>query len=74
MFTRTLVRDIKPGDLVKTFQDDYGGLLVVLCIKLFDYDSVVATVTFLNSDNKIVRTGGWIMLYKVTTEKKINNE
>ena len=78
---RTLVRYIKPGDLVKTYQDDvkiyqddYAGFLIVLCIKLLDRDTSVANITFLNSKNKVIQSSGWIMLYKVTTKKKINNE
>ena len=73
MFQRTLVKDIKPGDLVVNSDQD-RELLVVLCIRLLDKNNSVANITFLNSKNKVIQSSGWIMLYKVTTKKKINNE
>lgn len=66
MFQRTLVRHIKPGDLVVSSDQD-RELLVVLCIRLLDKNNSVANITFLNSNNKIIQSSGWIVMYKVTT-------
>jgi ribosome-binding protein aMBF1 (putative translation factor) len=64
---RTLVKDIKPGDLVLN-SSDRRELSVVLNIKLLDRNNSVATITFLNSKNNLIQSSGWIILYKINKE------
>lgn len=65
MFQRTLVRYIKPGDIVVSPGSGTKELLVVLVIKLFDDNKSCARITFLNSKNKILKSDGWVALHKI---------
>lgn len=65
-YQRTLVKHIKPGDLVLLSNTKTKELLVVLCIKLLNENNYVANITFLNSKSRTVQSSGWVALHKVT--------